>query len=257
DLDVPVDQHGVLHRGAGPRHRRAPRRLHRLAAAYLLDARTRLGGLRHAVAALPPRVRPAGGAGAPAGALGAQRGVLGLRDGPGPGLALDALRAVLRRRRDLLRLRDGADPHPAHAPLLQPARVHPGKASGRDGQADPGHRTRADLLLHLRDLHLTLQRRAYREGVAVLEGDGDVRLGLVDDVLLQLRRAADPLLEAGAHEPGRALRGVDPGADRDVVRAVQHHRPVARPRLLSVHVGHLLSEPDRHDDRDRELLVLL
>src|SRR5439155_826687 len=55
----------------------------------------------------------------------------------------------------------------------------------------------------------------------------------------------------------RALRRVDPGVDRDVVRALQHHRAVARPRLLSVHVGHLLSEPDRHHDRDRQLLVLL
>src|SRR5439155_18784114 len=33
--------------------------------------------------------------------------------------------------------------------------------------------------------------------------------------------------------------------------------PVARPRLLPLHVGHLLSEPDRHHDRDRQLLVLL
>src|SRR5438093_1269692 len=69
--------------------------------------------------------------------------------------------------------------------------------------------------------------------------------------------AADPLLEGGAHEPGRALRRVHPRLDRHVVRALQHHRPVPRARLLPVHVGHLLPEPDRHDDRHRQLRLVL
>ena len=68
---------------------------------------TRLGGLRHAVAALPPRVRHLRRDLDPARAVRAQRRVLRLRDGARARLALDAVPAVLRRRRDLLRLRDG------------------------------------------------------------------------------------------------------------------------------------------------------
>src|SRR5262249_28815903 len=257
DLDVSLGQHRLLHRGPRPGHRSTPRRLHRLAQAHLLDARTWVGGLGHAVASLPARLRPLGRAGHAARALGPQRRVLGLRDGARPGLALDALRALLRRRRDLLRVRDGADPDPAHATLLPPARLYPGQAPGRDGQAHSRHGPRAHVLLHLRDLHLDLQRGAHREGLALLEGDRNLRVGLVDDVLLQLRGPADPLLEARAHEPGDPLRRVHPGADRDVVRALQYHRALARPRLLPVHLGHLLSKPDRYHDRDRQLLVLL
>src|SRR5881628_1931260 len=138
DLDLPLDQHGVLHRRAGPRHRGAPRRVDRLAAADLRDARAQLGGRRLAVAPLPARLRPAGLARDAARPVGPQRGVVGLRDGARSGLALDPLRAVLRGRRHLLGLRDGADPRPAHAPLLRAPHLHPGEAPGRDGEAHPG-----------------------------------------------------------------------------------------------------------------------
>src|SRR5262249_58409073 len=141
-------------------------------------------GWRQLVAPLRASLRPSGRAAPAPGAFGAQRRVVGLRDGARPRLAPDALRAVLRRRRDLLGLRYGAGAGPADAALLQAARVHPGKAPRRDGQAHPGHGPGADLLLHLRDLHLALQRRAHREGVALLEGDADLRVGALDHVLL-------------------------------------------------------------------------
>ena len=103
-----------------------------------------------------------------------------------------------------------------------------------------------------------VQRRSLREGLAVLEADGDVLVGAVDHVLLQLRRAAHPLLEAGPHEPGHPLRRVDPGPDRDVVRALQHHRAVARPRLLPVHLGHLRADASTDSTIiDRQLRLVL
>ena len=74
------------------------------------------------------------------------------------------------------------------------------------------------------------------------KADRDVRVGAVDHVLLQLRGAAHPLLEERPHQSGRPVHRVDPGADRHVVRALQHHRPVARPRLLPVHLGHLRAD---------------
>src|SRR5205823_14796264 len=64
----------------------------------------------------------------PSRALSAQRRVLGFRDGPGPRLALDAVRAVLRGRGYLLRLRHGDRAGAADAPLLWPARLHQGEA---------------------------------------------------------------------------------------------------------------------------------
>ena len=179
DLHVPVDQHRVLHRGAGARHRRAAGRLHRLAAAGVRDAGARLGGLGPAVAPLPARLRPVRRAGHAARAVRAQRGVVGLRDGARPRLALDAVRAVLRRRRHLLGLRHGAGAGAAHAALLPPARLHPRSPPGHHGQAHPGHRPGADLLLHLRAVHLLVQRRPLREGLAVLAADRDVLVGAV------------------------------------------------------------------------------
>src|SRR5205823_11149565 len=46
-------------------------------------------------------------------------------------------------------------------------------------------------------------------------------------------------------------------AHRHVVRALQHHRAVARPRLLSVLVGHLRADGNRLHDYHRQLCVVL
>src|SRR5262249_36493386 len=50
---------------------------------------------------------------------------------------------------------------------------------------------------------------------------------------------------------------VDRRLDRHVVRALQHHRPVARPRLLSVHVGQLSAVGRGYHHRRRELRLVL
>src|SRR5439155_1561343 len=100
----------------------------------------------------------------------------------------------------------------------------------------PHHRPRADVLLHLRAVHVLVQRRPHREGVAILAADGLLLVGPRHDVLLQLHLPADPVLEERQDESGDPLRRVGPGPHRHVVRALQHHRSVPRPRLLPVHV---------------------
>src|SRR5262249_605021 len=100
----------------------------------------------------PRRPRPAPGA------VRAQRGVVRLRHGPGAGLALDALRSLLRGRGHLLRLRHGAHPDVAHALYLQLVRLHHGPAPRCHGQADTAHQPHPHLLLHLRGVHRLVQR---------------------------------------------------------------------------------------------------
>ena len=73
-----------------------------------------LAGLGAALAPLPDGLPAAGRAGDAAGRLGAHGRQPRLRGGDRPRLALDDLPALLRRRGDLLGVRDGADPgHPA------------------------------------------------------------------------------------------------------------------------------------------------
>ena len=56
---------------------------------------------------------------------------------------------------------------------------------------------------------------------------------------------------------GHPVRRLDPGAHRDVVRALQHHRSVSGPRLLPVHVGHLRADAHRLHDHRRQLRLVL
>src|SRR5262249_5531384 len=61
----------------------------------------------------------------------------------------------------------------------------------------------------------------------------------------------------GATSRGDAVRRLGPRARRDVARAVQHHRAVARTRLLSVHLGQLPpGHRGQHADH-RQLRLLL
>src|SRR5439155_16487380 len=127
-------------------------------AAHLWAAWSGLGGERRAVATLPAGRRPARGAGDSARALRAQRGVLGLRDGTLTRLALDTLRAVLRRRRHFFRLRDGDHPRRAHAVLLPSARVYRAASPRRAREAAARDRTGPHLFLRVRRLHGLVQR---------------------------------------------------------------------------------------------------
>src|SRR2546422_5726657 len=55
--------------------------------------------------------------------------------------------------------------------LLPSARLRHRPPSRHDGQADPRDGARADLLLRVRAVHVLVQLRAHREGLAVLEAD--------------------------------------------------------------------------------------
>ncbi len=54
-----------------------------------------------------------------------------------------------------------------------------------------------------------------------------------------------------------AVRGLDPGQHRHVVRALRHHRGLAPPRLPAVGLGHVLSDHGRHRHPRRQLRSVL
>ena len=203
----------------------------RTASGATTGAPTALRGARHA-----------------AGALGAQRRVLGLRDGARPRLALDDLRPVLRGRRHLLRLRDGAGAAPPDAALLQPA-----TPTSRDKHLD----AMAKLIL-VTSLVLTYfyacevftawySGEHFEQASSSASAIGHVRVGGWPMIFCNSVAPLVLFWKRARTNPDDAVRRLDPRADRDVVRALQHHRPGARPRLLPVHVGHLL--PDARPTR--------
>ena len=104
----------------------------------------------------------AGRAGDAARGVGAFGGVARLRHRQHAGLPLDDLPALLRRRRPVLGLRDGAHAgHPAAAGLRLAGLHHRGP-SGPCGQGDARHQFAGRLWLPQRGLHGLLQRRPLR-----------------------------------------------------------------------------------------------
>ena len=125
DLHLRDDLDRVLLHRPDPGHRDRARPLRR-AGASCSTPRSRSAGRapsRQWKAHSPLGAAPLGPRDA-AGALGAQRRVLGLRDVDRARLARDDLRALLRGRRHLLGLRDGADGDDPGAPHLRPRGVH-------------------------------------------------------------------------------------------------------------------------------------
>ena len=125
-LDVRHDVDPVLVHGHGPRPRDVPRSLRdrraRSSARCIYGVLVaRLARLGPPVAPLRARVPDPRGSRDAAGVLGALGRVVRLRDVAAARLAHDDLPAVLRRRRHLLRLRDGAHAADAAAVPVQPA----------------------------------------------------------------------------------------------------------------------------------------
>ena len=61
----------------------------------------------------------------------------------------------------------------------------------------------------------------------------------------------------GPAQHHRPVRGVDLRPHRDVARALQHHRPRPRARLLPVHVGDVLPDDHRQHDHHRVVRLVL
>src|SRR5262249_53073072 len=205
-------------------------------------ARHGLAGLGASLAALRDGLPAARGARDAARRLGAHGGELRLRGGDPAGLALDHLPVLLRRRCDLLGLRNGDyGRHPA-AGLLPHGGLHRRAAPAEHGQDSPGHGAHRHLRLSDRDLHVLVQR----ERVRVVHGDQPharaVRAALLGAHLLQRGGAAGPLVQAGTHERPPPVRRRPGGEHRHVARALHHRRDEPAPRLPALVVGHVLPD---------------
>src|SRR4051812_13936617 len=143
------------------------------------------------------------------------------------GLAPDVLPAVLRRRRDLLRVRDGV--HAAHpgAPPVQPEAHHQGRARRGCLQDHAGHRHDGRPGLRQRVLHRVVLGQPVRGLHLHQPRVRSVLVGLLPDGQLQRAGAAGVLVQEGPAQPDDHLRALHLHQHRHVVRALRHHRDVA------------------------------
>src|SRR4030095_6661469 len=171
-----------------------------------------------------------------------QRRELRLRLGRGAGLAHDDLPAVLRRRRDLFRLRDGADAGDPPARPLQARGLHHEPAPPEHGQGHARDRAHRRLRLRHGDLHGLVQRQCVRR---LHDQEPDARAVHVPVLVadrLQHPRPSAPLAEAGPQLGADPLRHRDRREHRHVARALHHHRDEAAPRLPAVVLGDVLGD---------------
>ena len=161
------------------------------------DGMARLGA---ALASLRDRLPAAGRPGDAARALGAHGGVLRFRHRHRARLAHDDLPAVLRRRGDLLGLRDGADDRDSAALGVRPGGLHHHAPPAEHGQGDAGDRPDRLLRLHHGGVHRLVQRQRVRVVHDREPRPRAVRSGLLGADLLQRLRAADLLVRVGEVE---------------------------------------------------------
>ena len=174
-----------------------------------------------------------------------------------PGWHTTDLPALLRRRRDLLRVRHGADAHGDLPQGVPPRAHHHAPALRLHGEDHARHGVDGRLRLCHGVLHRLVQREPLR-AVHVHEPRArTVRLGLLDHDLLQRDQPSDLLVQEGADEHPDPVRSVDRHQYRHVVRAVCDHRDVAAPRLPAVGVGLLHSHGLGRVVPARELRTLL
>ena len=131
----------------------------RVAQAHLRDAVARLARLGQALAALRDGVPAARRHLDAAGALGPLGRELRLRGVGAARLARDDLPALLRRRRDLLRLRDGDDAGDSAAEVLRPRRLHHDAPHPQHDQGHAGDRDDRGVRLRQRGVLRVVQRR--------------------------------------------------------------------------------------------------
>ena len=130
---------------------------------HLRQPRARMARFGAALAALRERLPAARRHVDAAGALGAHGRQLRLLGRHHPRLAHDDLPAVLRRRRDLRRLRDGVDAGDSAAPDVRLRRLHHDAPSREHGEGDARHRAHRRLRLRDGSVLRLLQRESVRE----------------------------------------------------------------------------------------------
>ena len=174
-----------------------------------------------------------------------------------PRMAHDGLPAVLRRGRDLLRVRHGADAHGDLPQGVPPRAHHHPPALRLHGEDHARDRDDGRLRLCHGVLHRLVQREPLRALHVPEPRARTVRLGLLDHGQLQRDQPADLLVQEGAHEHPDPVRRVDRHQHRHVVRAVRDHRDVAAPRLPALVLGLLQSHDLGRVVPARQLRALL
>ena len=167
------------------------------------------------------------------------------------------LPALLRRRRHLLRLRDGADPDAPAARDLPPARRHQPVPHRQHVQDHLGHRHDGRLRVRHRVLHRGLLGQLLREVRLREPRLRPVRLGLLDHGVLQRDHPAALLVQEGPREPLPRLDHLSVRQCRHVVRALRDHHHLARQRLPAVQLGLLLPDDRGYLHVLRHLRLLL
>ena len=225
----------------------------RIRAAHLRHARARLARIGQALAALRDGISAARRYLDAARALRAHDRELRLRGVGAAGVARDDLPAVLRRRRDLLRLRDGDDAGDSAAQVLRPRRLHHHAPHPQHGEGHAGHRDDRRLRLRERSVLRLVQRQPVRAVHDDQPHDRPVRRVLL--VAHRDQRGDDPavLVPQRARQPAAALHPLAVRERRHVARALHHHRHEPAPRLPALVVGHVcpdavgLRHVRRHD----------
>ena len=203
------------------------------------DGMARLGA---PLASLRDGVSAARGARDAARRLGAHDRELRLRGVGDPRLARDGLPAVLRRRRHLLGIRDGADARDSHPQDLRAAGFHHRAPPEQHGEDPARHGAHRRLRLHDRSVHGVVQREHVRDLHDAQPDERAVRAVLLGADRLQRPDAAAALDQEDPHERGAALHHLADRERRHVARALRHRRHVAASRLPAFVVGPLFAD---------------
>src|SRR6185503_2054701 len=169
------------------------------------------------------------------------------------GMARDDISAVLRRRRDLRRLRDGVVADDSAAKVLWPRRLHHHAPHAQHGEGDARHRIDRRLRLH----HGSVLRLVQRQQVRTLH-DLEPHAWSLSPLLLgfdslQHHHAAVSVVQESAFEPAGTLDHFVHREHRHVARAFRDRRDKLASRLPADVVGNVpahavgLEHVYRHD----------
>src|ERR1700677_2900233 len=207
--------------------------------AQLFDGVPAARGLRHAT-----------------GALGSQRRLLGFRDDADARYAQHDLRSVFCRRRDFLRLRDGADAHHSDAQdaAYRGSRHH--LASRQPRQGHPVYLDRHHLFVFDRSLPRVLRSGPHRNDDLPSTIFWSSGVSVRWHGAVQLPDSAAALFAADPHQYDLAVYHLDLRQYRHVAGALRADRRFALGRDDSLAMEILRAEAHRGDADDRELRLV-